>query len=100
MRRYLGGTLLICLALAACRRGVACRNMRRARDGCCGRHSAIVCYLLAAVRGTSAVCRRPKSIVRERPSSPHIEMTRRAYALDRIETHRFPRKPESSGEPQ
>jgi len=33
----------------------------------------------------------PNQLVRERPFIAHnIEMTRRAYALDRIETHPFP----------
>ena len=53
----------------------------------------VVCYLLlAAVRwyvGGFIVA--PNQLVRERPFIAHnIEMTRRAYALDRIETHPFP----------
>src|SRR5450755_1684721 len=54
---------------------------------------AIACYLIVAVVrwyvGDFIVA--PNQLVRERPFIAHnIEMTRRAYALERIETHAFP----------
>jgi uncharacterized protein len=54
---------------------------------------AVVCYLLVAIAGwyVSSFIVQPNQLVRERPFIAHnIEMTRRAYALDRIETHAFP----------
>jgi uncharacterized membrane protein (UPF0182 family) len=54
---------------------------------------ALICYLLVAVVGwyVSSFIVQPNQLVRERPFITHnIEMTRRAYALDRIETHAFP----------
>jgi len=54
---------------------------------------AVICYLLVAVVGwyVSSFIVQPNQLVRERPFITHnIEMTRRAYALDRIETHAFP----------
>ena len=91
----LGGTLLMCAALAA---GAVVvwlpRHRRRARAGCWRTAiPAIVCYLIvAAVRWyVSGFIVAPNQLVRERPFIAHnIEMTRRAYALDRIETHPFP----------
>jgi hypothetical protein len=54
---------------------------------------AVFCYLVVAVVGwyVSSFIVQPNQLVRERPFIAHnIEMTRRAYALDRIETHAFP----------
>ena len=54
---------------------------------------AVFCYLIVAVVGwyVSSFIVQPNQLVRERPFIAHnIEMTRRAYALDRIETHAFP----------
>ncbi len=54
---------------------------------------ALFCYVVVAVVGwyVSSFIVQPNQLVRERPFIAHnIEMTRRAYALDRIETHAFP----------
>jgi uncharacterized membrane protein (UPF0182 family) len=54
---------------------------------------AVFCYIMVAVVGwyVSSFIVQPNQLVRERPFIAHnIEMTRRAYALDRIETHAFP----------
>jgi uncharacterized membrane protein (UPF0182 family) len=54
---------------------------------------AIVCYGIAGVIGwyVNSFIVKPNQLVRERPFITHnIEMTRRAYALDRIEQHPFP----------
>ena len=54
---------------------------------------AVFCYIIVGVVGwyVSSFIVQPNQLVRERPFIAHnIEMTRRAYALDRIETHAFP----------
>jgi uncharacterized protein len=54
---------------------------------------AVVCYVLVGLVGwyVSSFIVKPNQLVRERPFIEHnIEMTRRAYALDRIEPHPFP----------
>jgi uncharacterized membrane protein (UPF0182 family) len=54
---------------------------------------AIIIYLLVSLAGgyVSSFIVKPNQLVRERPFIAHnIEMTRRAYALDRIEPHPFP----------
>ncbi|HEY6456695.1 MAG TPA: UPF0182 family protein [Steroidobacteraceae bacterium] len=54
---------------------------------------AVVVYLLVGVAGgyVNSFIVKPNQLVRERPFIAHnIEMTRRAYALDRIEPHPFP----------
>jgi hypothetical protein len=54
---------------------------------------AVFCYIIVAVVGwyVSSFIVQPNQLVRERPFiAQNIEMTRRAYALDRIETHPFP----------
>ena len=54
---------------------------------------AVVVYLLVSLSGgyVSSFIVKPNQLVRERPFIAHnIEMTRRAYALDRIEPHPFP----------
>ncbi|MFI4866796.1 MAG: UPF0182 family protein [Steroidobacterales bacterium] len=54
---------------------------------------AAACYLSVALVGwyVSSFIVKPNQLVRERPFIEHnIEMTRHAYALDRIEPHPFP----------
>jgi uncharacterized membrane protein (UPF0182 family) len=54
---------------------------------------AVVVYLLVSLAGgyVSSFIVKPNQLVRERPFIAHnIEMTRRAYGLDRIEPHPFP----------
>ena len=54
---------------------------------------ALACYVIVAVVGwyVGTFIVKPNQLVRERPFIAHnIQMTRRAYALDRIETHPFP----------
>jgi len=54
---------------------------------------AVVCFVLAGLIGwyVNNFIVKPNQLVRERPYIAHnIEMTRRAYALDRIEPHAFP----------
>jgi uncharacterized membrane protein (UPF0182 family) len=54
---------------------------------------AVFCYIIVAVVGwyVSSFIVQPNQLVRERPFIAHnIELTRRAYGLDRIETHAFP----------
>ncbi len=54
---------------------------------------AIACYVIVGLVGwyVSSFIVKPNQLVRERPFIEHnIEMTRRAYALDRIEPHPFP----------
>jgi uncharacterized membrane protein (UPF0182 family) len=54
---------------------------------------AAVCYLIVGLIGgyVSGFIVKPNQLVRERPFIAHnIELTRRAYALDRIEPHAFP----------
>ncbi|MGO9988668.1 MAG: UPF0182 family protein [Steroidobacteraceae bacterium] len=91
----LNGTLVVCVALLAGAAIAAAAAVRapRPRWLLAVPIPAIACYLiLAAVRayvGDFIVA--PNQLVRERPFIAHnIEMTRRAYALDRIETHPFP----------
>jgi uncharacterized protein len=54
---------------------------------------AVASYLLVGIVGgyVSGFIVKPNQLVRERPFIEHnIQMTRRAYALDRIEPHAFP----------
>jgi hypothetical protein len=54
---------------------------------------AVACYVLVGLVGgyVSGFIVKPNQLVRERPFIEHnIQMTRRAYALDRIEPHAFP----------
>jgi uncharacterized protein len=54
---------------------------------------AIVCFVLVGLVGwyVNNFVVKPNQLVRERPYIEHnIQMTRRAYALDRIEPHPFP----------
>ncbi|HEY5264654.1 MAG TPA: UPF0182 family protein, partial [Steroidobacteraceae bacterium] len=91
----LNGMLAVCVALVAGAviAGVAAVSAPRPRWLLATAVPAIACYLIVAVVrwyvGDFIVA--PNQLVRERPFIAHnIEMTRRAYALDRIETHAFP----------
>ena len=91
----LNGTLVVCAALLAGAAIAAAAAVRapRPRWLLAVPIPAIACYLIvAAVRGyVGDFIVAPNQLVRERPFIAHnIEMTRRAYALDRIETHPFP----------
>src|SRR6266436_4324692 len=91
----LSGTLVVCAALivGAAIAGIAAVLAPRPRWLLATAVPAIACYLvLAAVRWyVSGFIVAPNQLVKERPFITHnVEMTRRAYALDRIETHEFP----------
>jgi uncharacterized protein len=91
----LSGTLVVCVALVvgAVIAGIAAISAPRPRWLLATAVPAVVCYLLVvAVRWyVSGFIVAPNQLVRERPFIAHnIDMTRRAYALDRIETHAFP----------
>jgi uncharacterized protein len=91
----LSGTLVVCVALfvGAVIAGIAAVLAPRPRWLLATAVPAIACYLiLAAVRWyVSGFIVAPNQLVRERPFIAHnIDMTRRAYALDRIEMHAFP----------
>jgi uncharacterized membrane protein (UPF0182 family) len=91
----LNGMLAVCVALVAGAviAGIAAVSAPRPRWLLATAVPAIACYLIVAVVrwyvGDFIVA--PNQLVRERPFIAHnIEMTRRAYAFDRIETHAFP----------
>ncbi len=91
----LGGTLVACVALivGAVIALAAAVRAPQPRWLLAVPLPAIACYLI--VGGVhwyvSGFIVAPNQLVRERPFIAHnIEMTRRAYALDRIETHPFP----------
>jgi uncharacterized membrane protein (UPF0182 family) len=91
----LTGMLVICAALvlgAVIAAGCALRAPRpRWLLACVA--PAVLCYLLVELIAAyvSNFIVKPNQLVRERPFIEHnIEMTRRAYALDRIEPHAFP----------
>jgi uncharacterized membrane protein (UPF0182 family) len=91
----LGGTLVVCVALilGALIASAAAVRAPRPRWLLAVPLPAIACYLLVGgVRWyVSGFIVAPNQLVRERPFIAHnIEMTRRAYALERIETHPFP----------
>ena len=91
----LGGTLVVCAAflLGAVIASAAAIRAPRPRWLLAVPLPAIACYLIVGgVRWyVSGFIVAPNQLVRERPFIAHnIEMTRRAYALDRIETHPFP----------
>src|SRR3984885_3426821 len=91
----LGGTLVVCVALilGAVIALAAAVRAPRPRWLLAVPLPAIACYLIVGgVRWyVSGFIVAPNQLVRERPFIAHnIEMTRRAYALDRIETHPFP----------
>jgi uncharacterized membrane protein (UPF0182 family) len=91
----LTGTLIVCAALvigAAIAAYCAIRSPGP-RWLLASAAPAIACYALVGLVGwyVSSFIVKPNQLVRERPFIEHnIEMTRRAYALDRIEPHPFP----------
>ena len=91
----LTGMLVVCVALivGAAMAGICAISAVRRRWLVASVVPAIVCYVIVAVVGwyVSSFIVKPNQLVRERPFIAHnIEMTRRAYALDRIEPHPFP----------
>jgi uncharacterized membrane protein (UPF0182 family) len=91
----LTGMLVVCVALiaGAAMAGVCAISALRRRWLVASVVPAIVCYVIVGVVGwyVSSFIVKPNQLVRERPFIAHnIEMTRRAYALDRIEPHPFP----------
>jgi uncharacterized protein len=91
----LNGMLVVCVALivGAAMAGICAISALRRRWLVASVVPAIVCYVIVAVVGwyVSSFIVKPNQLVRERPFIAHnIEMTRRAYALDRIELHPFP----------
>ena len=91
----LPGTLVVCVALlVGAAIAVYCAIATPApRWLLAAAAPAAVCYLMVGlVSGyVSSFIVKPNQLVRERPFIAHnIEMTRRAYALDRIEPHPFP----------
>ena len=91
----LTGMLVVCVALlvGAAIAGICAISALRRRWLVASVVPAIVCYVIVAVVGwyVSSFIVKPNQLVRERPFIVHnIEMTRRAYALDRIEPHPFP----------
>jgi uncharacterized membrane protein (UPF0182 family) len=91
----LTGTLLVCVALlvGAVMAGIGAVSASRPRWLAACAAPAVVCYVLVAVAGwyVSSFIVKPNQLVRERPFIAHnIAMTRRAFALDRIEPHAFP----------
>jgi uncharacterized membrane protein (UPF0182 family) len=91
----LAGKLAVCLALIA-GAGIAVAAAAaapRPRWMLASLVPALACFVLAGLVGwyVSNFVVKPNQLVRERSYIEHnIEMTRRAYALDRIETHAFP----------
>jgi len=91
----LTGMLVVCVALivGAAMAGICAISALRRQWLVASVVPAIVCYVIVAVAGwyVSSFIVKPNQLVRERPFIAHnIEMTRRAYALDRIEPHPFP----------
>jgi uncharacterized protein len=91
----LGGLLIVCLTLLV-GAGIAVYGAITApgpRWLLTAAVPAIACYVIVGLVGAyvSGFIVKPNQRVRERPYIEHnIEMTRRAYALDRIEPHAFP----------
>jgi uncharacterized protein len=91
----LSGMLIVCVALVvgAAMAGVSSVMAPRPLWLAASIVPALACYIIVAVVGwyVSNFIVKPNQLVRERPFISHnIEMTRRAYALDRIELHPFP----------
>jgi uncharacterized protein len=89
------GKLVICVALivGAGIAAAAALATPRPRWVLASFAPAVVCFVLAGLIGwyVNNFVVKPNQLVRERPYIEHnIEMTRRAYALDRIEPHAFP----------
>jgi hypothetical protein len=91
----LAGMLVVCVALivGAAMAGSCAISALQRRWLMASVVPAIVCYVIVDVAGwyVSSFIVKPNQLVRERPFiARNIEMTRRAYALDRIEPHPFP----------
>ena len=91
----LTGILVVCVALivGAAMTGSCAISALQRRWLMASVVPAIVCYVIVDVAGwyVSSFIVKPNQLVRERPFiARNIEMTRRAYALDRIEPHPFP----------
>jgi uncharacterized protein len=91
----LTGMLVVCVALVvgAAMAGICAISARRPQWLVASVVPAIVCYVIVAIVGwyVNSFVVKPNELARERPFIAHnIEMTRRAYALDRIEPHPFP----------
>jgi uncharacterized membrane protein (UPF0182 family) len=91
----LAGMLVICGALlvGALIAIVCAVRAERPRSLLLAAAPAVVCYVIVGLISwyVSNFIVKPNQLVRERPFIEHnIEMTRRAYALDRIEPHAFP----------
>jgi uncharacterized protein len=91
----LPGTLVVCIALAAgaAMAGIGAIAAPRPRWLVASALPAIACYVVVAVAGwyVSNFIVKPNQLVRERPFITHnIEMTQRAYGLDRIAPNPFP----------
>jgi uncharacterized protein len=89
------GLLLVCVALlfGAVLAAMGARMTPRPRWLLVSVAPAIGCYVLVSMIGwyVSNFIVKPNQLVRERPYiQNNIEMTRAAYALDRIEPHPFP----------
>jgi uncharacterized membrane protein (UPF0182 family) len=91
----LGGLFIVSLALVLgsliCFAGAALKP--RGRWLAAAVAPAVVCYAAVAVTGwyVTTFLVKPNQLVREQPYILHnIEMTRRAYALDRFALHEFP----------
>jgi uncharacterized membrane protein (UPF0182 family) len=91
----LTGMLVVCVALiaGAVIAGLCALSVLRRRWLLASLVPATACYLLVTMAGwyVNGFIVKPNQLVRERPFIAHnIQMTRRAYALDRIEPHPFP----------
>jgi hypothetical protein len=89
------GMLVVCVALivGAAMAGLCAISPLRRRWLFASVVPGVVCYFVVALVGwyVSSFIVKPNQLVRERPYIAHnIEMTRRAFALDRIEPHAFP----------
>jgi uncharacterized protein len=91
----LSGMLVVCigLVLGAAMAGIASVVAPRPSWLAASIVPALACYFIVAIMGwyVSNFIVKPNQLVRERPFIAYnIDMTRRAYALDRIELHPFP----------
>ncbi len=91
----LPGTLVVCVALliGAVMAAYCAIASPGARWLLAAAAPAVAAYLIVGLVGgyVSGFIVKPNQLVRERPFIEHnIQMTRRAYALDRIEPHAFP----------
>src|SRR5258708_7669354 len=91
----LAGMLIVCMALiaGALIATLCALSVLRRRWLLASLVPATACYLLVALAGwyVSSFIVKPNQLVRERPYIAHnIQLTRQAYALDRIEPHPFP----------